>query len=69
MSVVSEAILLLLHAWNSVLVPGPGTNLSQSLLVEVGREFAFPIDYSTSKYFKFRHHKLALNLLLWTKPS
>ena len=42
-----EAILLLLYAWNSC--PIPGTDISRSL-VAVGREFAFPIDYSTNKH-------------------
>ncbi len=42
-----EAILLLLYAWNSC--PIPGTNISRSLIA-VGREFAFPIDYSTDKH-------------------
>jgi hypothetical protein len=39
--VAIEAMLLLLHAWNSC--PVPGTDISRSL-VAVGREFAFPID-------------------------
>ena len=44
-----EAILLLLYAWNSC--PVPGTDISRSL-VAVGREFAFPIDYSVSKHYE-----------------
>jgi hypothetical protein len=44
-----EAILLLLYAWNSC--PIPGTDISRSL-VAVGREFAFPIDYSTGKHWE-----------------
>ncbi len=44
-----EAILLLLYAWNSC--PIPGTDISQSL-VAVGREFAFPINYSTNKHWE-----------------
>ena len=44
-----EAILLLLYAWNSC--PIPGTDISRSL-VAVGREFAFPIDYSTNKHWE-----------------
>jgi hypothetical protein len=44
--VALEAILLLFYAWNSC--PIPGTDISQSLVV-IGREFAFPIDYSTQK--------------------
>jgi hypothetical protein len=44
-----EAILLLLYAWNSC--PIPGTNISRSL-VAGGREFAFPIDYSTNKHWE-----------------
>ena len=47
--VAQEAILLLLYAWNSA--PIPGTDLSRSL-VAIGREFSFPIDYSTSKHFE-----------------
>ena len=45
--VALEAILLLLYAWNSC--PVPGTDISRSL-VAVGREFAFPIDYSSGKH-------------------
>ena len=41
-----EAILLLIYAWNSC--PVPGTDISRSL-VAVGREFAFPIDFSAGK--------------------
>jgi hypothetical protein len=41
-------LLLLLYAWN--LCPVPGTDISRSL-VAVGREFAFPIDYSYNKSF------------------
>jgi len=44
-----EAILLLLYAWNSS--PIPGTDISRSLIA-VGREFAFPIDYSTNKHWE-----------------
>jgi hypothetical protein len=44
-----EAILLLLYAWNSC--PIPGTDISRSL-VAVGREFTFPIDYSTNKHWE-----------------
>ena len=47
--VALEAILLLLYAWNSCLIPG--TDISRSL-VAVGREFAFPIDYSTEKHWE-----------------
>ncbi len=47
--VALEAILLLLYAWNSR--PIPGTDISRSL-VAVGREFAFPIDYSTNKHWE-----------------
>jgi hypothetical protein len=47
--VALEAILLLLYAWNSC--PIPGTDISRSL-VAVGREFAFPIDYSTNKHWE-----------------
>jgi hypothetical protein len=44
-----EAILLLLYAWNSC--PVPGTDISCSLVAE-GREFAFPIDYSSGKHWE-----------------
>ena len=47
--IASEAILLLLYAWN--LCPVPGTDISQSL-VAVGRKFAFPIDYSSGKHWE-----------------
>jgi hypothetical protein len=47
--VALEALLLLLYAWNSC--PVPGTDISRSL-VAVGREFAFPIDYSRSKHWE-----------------
>ncbi len=43
-----EAILLLLYAWNSTLIPG--TDLSQSF-VALGQEF-HPIDFSTNKHFE-----------------
>jgi hypothetical protein len=42
-----EAILLLLYAWSSC--PIPRTDISRSLIA-VGREFAFPINYSTNKH-------------------
>ena len=44
-----EALLLLLYAWNSC--PVPGTDISRSL-VAVGREFAFPIDFSSGKHWQ-----------------
>ncbi len=44
-----EAILLLRYAWNSC--PILGTDISRSLFA-VGCEFAFPIDYSTDKYWE-----------------
>jgi hypothetical protein len=44
-----KAILLLIYAWNSC--PVPGTNISRSL-VAVGREFQFPIDFSSGKHIK-----------------
>jgi hypothetical protein len=47
--VALEALLLLLYAWN--LCPVPGTDISRSL-VAVGREFAFPLDYSSSKHWE-----------------
>jgi hypothetical protein len=46
--VAREAILLLIYAWNSC--PIPGTDISRSL-VAVGREFAFPINYSAGKHW------------------
>ena len=42
-----EAILLLIYAWNSF--PVPGTDISR-LLVAVGHEFSFPIDFSAGKH-------------------
>jgi hypothetical protein len=45
--VALDAIFLLLYAWNSC--PIPGTDISRSL-VAVGREFAFPINYSTNNH-------------------
>jgi hypothetical protein len=47
--IASEAILLLLYAWNSC--PVPGMDISCSL-VAVGRKFAFPIDYSSGKHWE-----------------
>ena len=47
--IASEAILLLLYAWN--LYPVPGTDISCSL-VAVGREFACPIDYYSRKHWE-----------------
>jgi hypothetical protein len=47
--VALEAILLLLYAWNSC--PVPGTDISCSL-VAVGREFTFPIDFSSGKHWE-----------------
>ena len=44
-----EPILLLIYAWNSC--PVPGTDISRSM-VNVGREFAFPIDFSTDEHLK-----------------
>ena len=44
--VALKAILLLLYAWNSCPVPGTDSSCS---LVAVGREFTFPIDYSSGK--------------------
>jgi hypothetical protein len=44
--VALKDILFLLYAWNSC--PVPGTDISRSL-VALGREFAFPIDYSSGK--------------------
>ncbi len=47
-----EAILLLIYAWNSC--PVPGTDILRCL-VAVGREFAFPIDYSTGAHWTLTH--------------
>jgi hypothetical protein len=47
--VALESLLLLVYAWNSC--PVPGTDISRSL-VAVGREFAFPIDYLSSKHWE-----------------
>ena len=44
-----EAISILLYAWN--FFPVPGTDISRSLFA-VGREFAFPIDYSSGKHWE-----------------
>ena len=45
--VAEEGILMALYAWNSA--PVIGTDVSRSLLV-IGREFQFPIDYSSDKH-------------------
>jgi hypothetical protein len=45
--VALDKILLLIYAWNSC--PVPGTNISCSM-VAVGREFAFPINFSSGKH-------------------
>lgn len=45
--VALEGILMSLYAWNSA--PVIGTNISRSLLV-TGREFIFPIDFSTEQH-------------------
>ncbi len=47
--VALEAILLLVYAWNSCLVPGMDISCS---LVAVGREFAFPIDYLGGRHWE-----------------
>ena len=47
--ITEKAILLLLYAWNSC--PVSGTNISCSF-VAVGREYAFPIDFSTKKHWE-----------------
>jgi hypothetical protein len=49
LTIMTNAILFLLYAWN--FCPIPGTDISQSL-VAVGREFAFPFDYSTNKHWE-----------------
>ena len=56
--VALEAILLLLYAWNSC--PVPGTDISHSL-VAVGREFAFPIDFSSGNTRSSLHHRVPLS--------
>ena len=45
--VALEGILMSLYAWNSA--PAIGTDISRSLLV-TGREFSFPIDFSTEQH-------------------
>jgi hypothetical protein len=45
--VATEALLLLIYAWNSA--PIPGTDLPRSLVV-CGRVFQFPIDISAAKH-------------------
>lgn len=50
--VAMESILLLLYAWNSC--PIPGTDISRSL-VAVGREFSFPIDFSSNAHWNLTH--------------
>jgi hypothetical protein len=47
--VALEAILILLHTWNSC--PVPGTDISCSLIA-IGREFSFPIDFSSGKHWE-----------------
>jgi hypothetical protein len=47
--VALKAILLLLYAWN--FCPVPGTNISHSLIA-VGREFAFPINFSSGEHWE-----------------
>ena len=47
--VALEAILPLLYAWNSC--PVPRTDISCSL-VAIGREFTFPIDFSSEKHWE-----------------
>jgi hypothetical protein len=47
--VALEAILLLIYAWK--LCPVPSTDISRSI-VAAGREFSFPIDFSTGKHAK-----------------
>ena len=47
--VALEAILLLLYAWNSCLVPGTDVSCS---LVAIGKEFAFLIDFSSGKHWE-----------------
>ena len=47
--VALEALLLLFYAWNSC--PVPRSDISRSL-VAVGREFTFPIDFSSRKHWQ-----------------
>jgi hypothetical protein len=45
-----EGALMTAYAWNSA--PVAGTNLSRSLVV-LGREFEFPIDFTTRQHLTF----------------
>jgi hypothetical protein len=47
--VTLKATLLLLYVWNSC--PIPGMDISRSLIA-VGREFAFPIEFSSGKHWE-----------------
>jgi hypothetical protein len=47
--VALESLLLLLYAWNSC--PVLGTEISRSMIA-VGREFAFPLDFSSGKHWQ-----------------
>ncbi len=47
--IAMEANLFLLYAWNSA--PVSGTNLSHCFIA-LGREFQFPIDFSTNKHWE-----------------
>jgi hypothetical protein len=57
--VAMEAILLLLHAWNSA--PIPGTDLLR-YFVTLGQEFQFPIDFSSKKHFKLTSLRTTITL-------
>lgn len=47
--IASEALLLIIYAWNSA--PIPDTDLPRSLVM-VGRVFSFPIDFSAAKHLE-----------------
>lgn len=47
--ITSEALLLIIYAWNSA--PIPGTDLPRSL-VALGRVFSFPIDFAAAKHIE-----------------
>jgi hypothetical protein len=63
--VALEAIVLFLYALNSY--PIPGADISWSL-VAVGREFAFPIDYSTDKNWELTSSQSVWSLIQRTLP-
>ena len=64
--ITSEAILLLLYAWNSA--PIPGTDLPRSL-VAISRVFSFPLDLSGSKHLELTASPGALSLTPKSMPN